>query len=147
MGDDYLKVYDRSSYPITVFIHTDGGEVFDGLSVISAIKGSRTPVHTKALGKAISMGFMILISGDRRFCQHYSRVMYHQISYNSGCQTLRDIEEYAEHCGELQTDLESMVKEWTLIPQDVLDDVFVRKNDLYLTPEQALEWGVVDELF
>lgn len=146
MGDDYKKLYDREANPITVYIHTDGGSIFDGLSVVSAIKSSRTPVYTVALGKVISMGFIILIVGHRRYAQRYGTLMYHQLLTNPGYQKLRDIEEYAEHCGNLQNILEEIVKEHTLFPQDVLDEIFVQKNDLYMDTAEALEWGVIDEI-
>lgn len=145
MGDEYPKIFNRNDYPITLYIHTDGGAVFDGLAVISAIKGSKTPVHTVALGKAMSMGFLMLIAGHRRFCQRYATLMYHQLSSgNKG--TMRDLEEYNEHLSEIQAMIEELVKEHTLLPAEVLEDVYIRKNDLYLNAAEALEWGVVDEV-
>jgi ATP-dependent Clp protease, protease subunit len=139
------KDYDRRDNPITLYIHTDGGAVFDGLAVISAIRSSKTPIHTVALGKAISMGFMILIAGHKRFCQEFSTIMYHQLSSgNRG--NLKDIEEYTEHLGDLQATLEALVKECTLLPQEMLDEVYIRKNDLYLSAAEALDWWVVDAL-
>lgn len=139
------KDYNRTDKPITLYIHTDGGAVFDGLAVISAIRSSKTPVYTVALGKAISMGFMILIAGHKRYCQELSTLMYHQLSSgNRG--NLKDIEEYTEHLGELQATLEALVKECTLLPQEMLDEVYVRKNDLYLNAAEALDWGVVDAI-
>lgn len=146
LGDDYRKIFDRATQPITLFINSYGGSVLDGLSVVSAIKSSRTPIHTIALGKAMSMGFMILVAGHRRFCQRYSWMMYHQLSAGTGRQTARDIEEYSEHLGDLQKMLEEVVSECTLIPAEMTEAAYLQKYDLYLDAAQALEYGVVDEI-
>lgn len=144
-GDDYLKLYDRKTLPIQIYINSNGGLVLDGLSVVSAIESSKTPVHTIATGKAISMGFMILIAGHRRFAQKYSTLMYHQIG--SGRNGLvREIEEHLTYLSDLQELIESIVIEKTLIPKEVLDEVYRTKQDMYIDAAAALEYGVIDEV-
>jgi ATP-dependent Clp protease protease subunit len=144
-AEETLKEYDRKKNPITLFVNSSGGLVDDGLSVVSAIRASKTPVHTVVLGKAYSMGFLILIAGHRRFAQAYSAIMYHQISSGT-IGTVMDISEYAEHLCTRQQQIEEFVSEHTLLPKEVLEDIFVRKHDLYLTAAEALEWGVIDEI-
>lgn len=146
LGEEYRKLYDREKNPITLFINSYGGSVLDGLSVVSTIKSSKTPVHTVALGKAMSMGFMILIAGHRRFCQRYSWLMYHQLSTHAGWKKAADLIQYAEHIEELQAMLEEVVKECTLMDHAMLEQLYLQKIDLYVTPVQALDWGCVDEI-
>ena len=140
-----LKNYDRTSNPIILFIHSPGGYIDDGMAVVSAIKSSRTPVHTVALGKAMSMGFMILIVGHRRYCQRYCRMMYHQLSSGTNG-TLREMEEDVEQMSLLQQTLEEIVLEHTLITDEKLGESYVCKTNLYFNAEEALELGIVDEI-
>jgi ATP-dependent Clp protease, protease subunit len=143
--EDYKKIYDRNDHPIILMINTYGGLVDDGLSTVAAIKSSKTPVHTIAMGKAMSMGFMILIAGHRRFCQRYSNIMYHQISSGT-VGPVGQMSEYTDHVLRRQKMIEDLVTEHTLIPEETLESVYTRKVDLYIDAEEALEWGVVDEI-
>jgi ATP-dependent Clp protease protease subunit len=140
----HLNDYVRDE--IKVFINSAGGDLHSGMAAVSAIKASRSPVHTIALGKAFSMGFLMLIAGHKRSCQEFSTLMYHQLSAGIGLKSLRDIEQVAEQCGCQQAMIEELVKEHTLLPEEELDRIFVSKHDLYLNAAEALEWGVVDTL-
>lgn len=139
------KTYNRKDFPITIFINSAGGLVDEGLSVVSAIESSKTPIFTVALGKAVSMGFLILIAGHRRFCQKTSRIMYHQLS-SGRIGNVREIEEHVSYLSDLQDMIEQIVTEKTLIPKDVLENVYLTKQDMYIDAATALEYGIVDEV-
>lgn len=140
-----LKNYNREDNPITLYLNTPGGYCLPGLSVVSTLKTSRTPVHTVALGSAMSMGFMILIAGHRRFCQPYTWMMYHQLS-GGAWGTYQDMQEQVEHSAMLQDMMEGIVLENTLITEDILESYRICKSDFYMDAMTALDLGVVDEI-
>ena len=85
-SDAYLKkLYaisdiDYVPKPIEIYIDSYGGAVYQCFGLLSVMDKSETPVHTIVTGCAMSCGFMILISGHKRFGYKLSTPLYHQVS-------------------------------------------------------------------
>lgn len=138
-----LPAYVRD--PITIYINSNGGCIDEALSVISAIEASDTPVHTVALGKACSAGFLILLAGHVRKCQMYSTGMFHQGSAGY-IGKFADIEEYSNHFLRTQQRIHEIVTRRTGISEEMLDDIFRSKHDWYMEAVDMYRMGVVDEI-
>jgi ATP-dependent Clp protease protease subunit len=106
---------------------------------------SQTPIHTIVTGCAMSAGFMILISGHKRFAHKLSTPLYHQVSSGTAG-TVKEMEEKLEESKRLQRQLEDIVKDKTDITKKRLREIFETKKDWYMTSEEALELNVVDEI-
>ena len=119
-----------------------GSILIDGLGAISS---SKTPIHTIAFGKVMSMGFMIAISGHKRFAYPHTTYMFHSLS-NMAWGKVMDIQESAEENTRLQNKLDTVVTTRTLITQERLDEVHTRKFDWYFDSNNALELECVDEI-
>ena len=142
-GELYNFKYDRR--PIKLYIDSYGGSVYQCLGLISVMERSKTPIHTICTGVAMSAGFMILISGHRRFAHKYSTPLYHQASsFVFG--ELKNIEENIVEMKRLQDLLEAMVLEKTDIKKARLKQVYVEKLDWYLSAKEALDNNVIDEI-
>lgn len=146
--DDQMEsqVVDYVREPITVLINTGGGELDAAMSLCSVIELSKTPVHTVALGKACSAGFLILICGHMRYAQQYSRLMYHTGS-SGYIGVFTDIMEHSDYLEALNDTIHGIVLNHTEISETQLDDVFARKVDWYLTIGEALDLGVIDSIW
>lgn len=67
--------------PIDIYINSFGGSVYDGLALIDTIASCEyATVRTHAIGKVMSMGFMIFISGDERFASPNTTLMLHTVT-------------------------------------------------------------------
>jgi len=143
--DDTMEqqVVDYVREPITLMISSNGGDIFEALSICSAMEMSRTPIHTVALGKAFSAGFLILICGDTRFAQHHSTLMYHTGS-SGYIGVITDVLEHGDFLEKLNERIHKIVIDHTDITDDQLMDVFMRKSDWYMDVNEALELGVID---
>jgi ATP-dependent Clp protease protease subunit len=131
--------------PIKIMISSYGGDVYQILSLIAIIEKSKTPVHTIATGAAMSCGFILLISGHKRFAYKYATPMYHQVSsFSIG--TLKDIQEDMDETERLQKLLEKITIEKTKITKEKLKKVYKTKHDWFMTAEEAKEFGVIDEI-
>ena len=85
--------YERK--PINLYIDSFGGSIYQCLGLISIMDKSKTKINTICTGVAMSAGFIILISGHKRFCYEKSTLMYHQGStFILG--TFKEIEECVE---------------------------------------------------
>jgi ATP-dependent Clp protease protease subunit len=131
--------------PIQIYIDSYGGQVYQCFGLLSVMERSSTPIHTIVTGCAMSAGFMILISGHKRFAHKLSTPLYHQVS-SGAIGTVKDMEEKIEESKRLQKQLESIVKEKTDISKKKLKEIFDTKKDWYMTSEEALELNVVDEI-
>jgi ATP-dependent Clp protease protease subunit len=131
--------------PIKIYIDSYGGQVYQCFGLLSVIERSGTPIHTIVTGCAMSAGFMILISGHKRFAHKLSTPLYHQVS-SGAIGTVKEMEEKIEESKRLQDQLESIVKEKTDISKKKLKEIFDTKKDWYMTSEEALELKVVDEI-
>lgn len=131
--------------PIQIYIDSYGGSVYQCFGLLSVMERSQTPIHTIVTGCAMSAGFMILISGHKRFAHKLSTPLYHQVS-SGAIGTVKEMEEKLEESKRLQKQLEDIVKEKTDITKKRLREIFDTKKDWYMTSEEALELNVVDEI-
>lgn len=139
------KVIGYNREPIKLIINTYGGSVYDGFALVSAIDSSVTPVYTYCLGKAMSMGFMIFASGHKRIAHPLATFMYHQISsVSSGF--IKEMEEEIEHSKRLQEAYDRYILSRTNLPNDKLEQVKATKSNWYMFADEAIEYGLVDEL-
>lgn len=131
--------------PIKIYIDSYGGYVYQCFGLLSVMERSQTPIHTIVTGCAMSCGFMMLISGHKRFAHKLSTPLYHQVS-SGAFGTVKEMEESLEETKRLQKQLESIVKEKTNISNKKLKEILDTKKDWYMTSEEALSLGVVDEI-
>lgn len=139
---------DGQSYtrtPIKLYISSYGGSCYDGLGIIGAIKSSKTPVHTYSVGKVMSMGLFIAVSGHSRFTYPHTTYMYHSVSSMSWG-TVKDLEESAEETRRLQTVLDDHLLSFSTYTQEQLTSIQDKKQDHYISATEALALGMVDEV-
>ena len=106
---------------------------------------SETPIHTIVTGAAMSCGFMILISGHKRFGYKLSTPLYHQVS-TGFYGKIKDMEERLQETKRLQKLIEDITLERTNISKKKLADVLKNKVDWYMSAEEAVKLGVIDEI-
>ena len=131
--------------PIRIYIDSYGGYVYQCFGLIGVMERSETPVHTYVTGCAMSCGFIILIHGHRRFGYRHSTPMYHQVS-TGFVGKIGDMELEHVETRRLQDKIEQMTLEHTKIKKARLREVYKTKTDWYMTAEEALELGVIDEI-
>lgn len=136
-------IYKRK--PIEIVIDSYGGSVYQCFGVISVMEKSITPIHTIVTGAAMSCGFMILISGHKRFAYKYSTPLYHQAS-SGAWGKLKELEEDIEETRRLQNIIEKITLEKTKISKKTLKEIFEKKKDWFMTSEEARRLGVVDAI-
>lgn len=150
-NDEFLKrqyaVYDLeyNPKPIKIMIDSFGGSVYAILGLLAIMDESKTPIHTYVTGAAMSCGFMLLIHGHKRFAYKHATPLYHQVS-SVAWGRLKDMEEDLEETKRLQGIIEKLTLERTKITTKKLEKVYKTKKDWFMTAEEALKLGVVDEI-
>lgn len=129
--------------PITLYINSPGGSVTDGLSIVDTMNFISCPVNTICMGMAASMGAIILACGEKRFALPHSRVMIHQPSAGYSGQE-SDVDIYLQLFEESKRILTQMIADRCNKPfEEVLEDM---ERDKYMNADQALEYGIIDEI-
>lgn len=131
------------SSDITFYSDTPGGSVLSGLKIYDTMQYISSDVSTLNTGMCASMGSIILGAGTKgkRFSLPSARVMIHQVSagasghYKDMVISLEETKKYNEM-------LFKMLGEFSdKDPEDILKSA---ERDMWLSAEQALEFGIID---
>jgi ATP-dependent Clp protease protease subunit len=129
--------------PITIYLNTNGGDVFLGLVIAETIKKSKTPVHIRVLSLACSMGSIILMSGHKRMAYAFSNVLIHDGSTMVAGSTNK-VKDHMKFYEEKNDQVKNFVLEHTTITGEKYDEMSDR--EWWLTSRMALEYGIIDEI-
>ena len=130
---------------ISVYINSPGGVVSSGLAIYDTMQLIKPDVSTICVGLAASMGTVLLCAGakGKRFALPNSTIHMHQPMGGAQGQA-SDIEIAAREILRLQDSLRIIISRHTEQPYDkVASDT---DRDYYLTADQALQYGIVDEV-
>jgi ATP-dependent Clp protease, protease subunit len=130
---------------INMYINSPGGQVYAGLAIYDTMQFVKPDVATTCVGVAMSMGSLILTGGaaGKRSALPNSRILIHQPSGGyEGKQA--EIEVHAREILELRRRTDEIYSQHTgQSVEQVHDDM---ERDRYMTPEQAVEYGLIDRV-
>jgi len=130
---------------INFYINSPGGSVTAGLAIYDTMQFIKPPVSTLCLGQAASMGAVLLTAGHKgkRYALPHSRIMIHQPMGGAQGQAI---------------DLDIQARE-ILRMREEINNIFVHHSgqklariekdtdrDTFMSPEQAVEYGLIDEV-
>ena len=131
---------------IFLYINSPGGVITSGLAIYDTMQYVRAPVSTICTGIAMSMGAVLLAAGapGRRFALPHSRIMIHQGSGGFRGNT-PDVFIQVKEMEQLVRTTQEILAAHTGQPMEkVVKDT---DRDLFLSPEQAVEYGIIDEVY
>lgn len=129
--------------PIFIFIHSYGGDLIQCHALSDVLVASRIPIVTIALGVADSAGFILLLSGHKRFAFARSEVMYHRGS-GSITGTAGEIEDNAKRYKQMTEQLKNFVLSRTTIDDKTLNKY--NNKDWQFTKEELVSYNIVDKI-
>jgi ATP-dependent Clp protease protease subunit len=130
---------------VSIYLNTPGGSVTAGLAIYDTMKYIPTDVATICIGQASSMGAILLAGGahGKRQALPNSRVLLHQPMGGIGGQAA-DMEIHAKEIIKIRRQLDEVLAQDTGQPLErVQHDT---ERDFFLSPEQAREYGLIDEI-
>ncbi len=140
----YLERED-SEKDISLYIHCPGGVISAGLAIYDTMQLLRCNVSTICVGLAASMGTLLLCAGTKgkRYALPNSTIHLHQAIGGAQGQAA-DIEIAAREIMRMQERIRNIIAKHT--GQTVEKIAHDSDRDFYLSPEQAVEYGLVDEI-
>lgn len=136
-----------SNKPIQLVISTYGGSVDEMFSLYDVMKFLSCPVHTIGLGKIMSAGILLLSSGKKgsRLLGSNARLMIHPIAGHA-IGKMFDLENEVAECRRMQNLMIELLRKETKMTKTDIDKIMNLSHDFYLTPEQAVKYGIVDKI-
>jgi ATP-dependent Clp protease protease subunit len=130
---------------IFLYINSPGGSVSSGLSIYDTMQFIKPDVSTLCMGMAASMGSFLLMAGakGKRSALPNSRVMIHQPSGGAQGQAT-DIEIQAREIIKTRAQLNKIYADRT--GQSVERIAADMERDLWMSPEEAKEYGLIDQV-
>ncbi|WBU57999.1 ATP-dependent Clp protease proteolytic subunit [Paracoccus sediminicola] len=136
---------ENPSKEISMYINSPGGVVTSGLSIYDTMQYIRPRVSTLVIGQASSMGSLLLCAGEKgqRYALPNSRIMVHQPSGGFQGQAT-DILIHARETEKLKQRLNEIYVHHTGQTLKAVEEALER--DRFMSPEEAKEWGLIDEV-
>ncbi|WP_300079243.1 ATP-dependent Clp protease proteolytic subunit [Propioniciclava sp.] len=133
--------------PISMYINSPGGSFTALTAIYDTMRYIKPDVQTVCLGQAASAAAVLLAAGSKgkRFALPNSRILIHQPATEGGYGQSSDLEIQAREILRIRTLMEEMLAHDTgqsvgKIAKDI-------ERDKYLTAQEALEYGIIDEIF
>ena len=141
--DEKEKISPKKRKPIKLYIHSPGGYLTSSFSIIDSIKLSKTPVHTIAIGDVYSGGFFIFLAGHKKYAYPHASFLYHEGSTANG----GDANKFRNFAKFYEVQLEKL-KQIVLKNSNITEEEYEKhiKDDWWLTAEEAVEYGIADEI-
>jgi ATP-dependent Clp protease protease subunit len=131
--------------PISLYINSPGGGAYAGLAVYDTMQFIKPKVKTVCCGVAMSMAAFLLSAGapGERSALSNSRVLIHQVSGAFEGQA-SDIAIHAREAVKLDEQLSELFALHTGQHVDVIREA--TRRDRFMSAEQAVEFGIVDQV-
>ncbi|TBT84380.1 ATP-dependent Clp protease proteolytic subunit [Propioniciclava sinopodophylli] len=133
--------------PISMYINSPGGSFTALTAIYDTMQYIKPDVSTVCLGQAASAAAVLLAAGakGKRFALPNSRILIHQPATEGGYGQGSDLEIQAKEILRIRSLMEQMLANDTgQTVEKVSRDI---ERDKYLTATEAVEYGIVDEIF
>jgi ATP-dependent Clp protease protease subunit len=130
---------------ISIYVNSPGGSIYAGLAIYDTMQFIKPDVQTICVGVAMSMGSLLLAGGakGKRFSLPNSRILIHQPSAGFEGQST-DIEIHAREIIKTRQRIDEIYAHHT--GQSVEQVHRDMERDRFFTPEQAVEYGLIDQV-
>ena len=140
----------RPNENITLYLNCPGGDIYSGLAVLDIMDYIKCDITTIVVGLAASFGALILANGtkNKRLSTKNSRIMIHQpLTQLGGRKQIyqtTDLEILTKEMKNLKTILNQIIVEKT--GQNIEKIELDVERDKYLTPNEAIKYGLIDKI-
>jgi ATP-dependent Clp protease protease subunit len=134
-----------SEKDINLYINSPGGSVTAGLAIYDTMQFIRSPISTTCMGQAASMAALLLAAGTKgkRFSLPHARVLIHQpLGGVQGQAT--DIDIQTREILRIRERVNEILVKHTGQPVEKIQKDTDR--DFFMSPSQAQEYGIIDEV-
>lgn len=145
---DKAKRYVRTHCPregkVQLFIHSEGGDAYAGLSAMSHVETSSVPVVCVADGFVASAATFILLAARERYALQHSYILMHQLS-TSFWGKYSDLEDELQNAARLMQTIAQIYETKTSLRKKTIEKIL--KKELNFGVGQCVKNGIVDAVY
>ncbi len=136
---------DEPDRDISLYINSPGGSVHAGLAIYDTLQFIKPDIQTLCVGAALSMSALILAAGTegKRSALPNAKILIHQ-PYGGFEGQASDIEIQAKETLSIKRRLEEILARHTSQPVEKISKDLDR--DYFMSAEEAMEYGVIDQV-
>ncbi len=134
-----------STKDIFLYVNSPGGLITSGLAIYDTMQYVKPPIATICIGQAASMGAVLLAGGakGKRYALPHATVLIHQPLGGAQGQAT-DIDIHAREILRLREVINNIFTRHT--GQDMERIRQDTERDYFMTAEQALKYGIIDQI-
>tara|TARA_B100001094_G_C18135205_1_gene774654 strand:+ start:385 stop:1092 length:708 start_codon:yes stop_codon:yes gene_type:complete len=135
--------------PIRMYVSTHGGVVSDMFSIIDVMENIKAncDIETIGVGKVMSAGVLVLAAGTkgkRKIAKH-CRVMLHSVM-SGHCGSFPNLENEMKETKHMQNMYFDFLSKNTKLSKKRIKKLLIPNVDVYLSAEEAIKYGIADEI-
>ncbi len=128
--------------PIYIYIMSYGGDLDQAMFFCDLVLSSRIPIVTIGTGVCMSSGFLIFLSGHRRYAFHHCQMLVH--SGSAGFQgTAEQVKEAQKNYEAQIKSIKQYVLDRTSIPEKVFNKN--KSKDWYLNGDELIKYNIINK--
>jgi ATP-dependent Clp protease, protease subunit len=131
---------------ISLYINSPGGDVYSGLAIYDTMQFVKPDVRTICVGIAMSIGAVLLAGGakGKRNALPNAKILIHQLWTPGFGGQASDVDIRVREAIAMKRRLEEILADHTGQPlEQIVRDT---ERDNFMTPREALEYGLIDEV-
>ena len=137
--------HDDPDRTISMYINCPGGIIYHGLAIYDTMQQVRAPISTIAVGVTASMGTVLLAAGTKGYRYALPHATVHMHPAGGSAQGYApDVEIQYKELKRVEDLLHEMLAHHTGQPVEQIAIDFDR--DRFMTAEEAVEYGLVDQV-
>lgn len=145
----YLLSDASSTLPIELYVTSYGGELDEAFALHDVTRTIKAPVHTVALGKCMSAAPLLVACGHRgnRWASEHTTFMLHDASLAVAEGSPSYVAAHAEVARQQMSRMAKLLGRYTRKDARHWARIFASKVDRFFTADEALDWGLIDNLW
>ena len=148
------KIYEEDSRrnikpPISIFINSVGGYCSEGfilVDMIDQLKVKGYTINTIVTGMAYSFGVVLALAGSKKYCYRHADYMLHTVQISPPSASLPEMQRTMRNAERIQSNIEEYVLNNSKITKEQLDGFIKDGTDWYFTSNDAVVYGICDEI-
>jgi ATP-dependent Clp protease protease subunit len=142
----YENLQKETNDVLTLYVNSQGGDLYQALALIDIIKTSKIPIRTIGIGSVMSSAFLIVASGTKgeRYIGSNTGIMCHQLSVTEEVGKYHDIKAGRKETDRLNKVMYDILKEATELDGRIIKHKLLPASDVYMTAAEMVDLGAAD---